>query len=178
MVNLRVTKITLILFSSRRIIWKFHGSSTYSFMHKINKLRILWNSSLVRRYCKVRELEREGGAPAGCWNWCEWGLKVYKWSASFLGWFVGLIALVQVIFILHWLLQSAQYKIFFSVPSSRKLDRQPCWVACLLVCVTRYRRTTKVRKKGCCNVPFYFWIYYCWLTRRLRSITAICFYWT
>ncbi len=38
----------------------------------------------------------------------------YKSKGSFLGWFIGLAVPVQGIFILPWLLQSAQYTIFFS----------------------------------------------------------------
>ncbi len=37
----------------------------------------------------------------------------YKSRGTFLGWFVGLVMPVPEIFILPWLLQSAQYKIFF-----------------------------------------------------------------
>ncbi len=33
---------------------------------------------------------------------------------SFLGWFVGSVVLIQQIFVLPWLFQSAQYKIFFN----------------------------------------------------------------
>ncbi len=52
---------------------------------------------------------------------------------------------------LPWLLESAQYKIFFSspytismplVPAPSKLGKQPCWVASLLVCVSgRHHRS-------------------------------------
>ncbi len=41
----------------------------------------------------------------GCWNWGEWGLKEYNWN------YINSFA-----------------------PSSSKLSRQSCWVACLLVC--------------------------------------------
>jgi hypothetical protein len=71
--------------------------------------------------------------------------RVYKCKKSFLGWFVGLDVTVQEIFVLSWLLYSAQNKnkIFCSSPytlsillssSPSKLGGQPCWVACLLVC--------------------------------------------
>ncbi len=77
-------------------------------------------------------------------NWGKWGLKEYIWTGSLLGWFAGLVMPVQEIFVLPWLLQSAQYKIFLSspytisihlFPSPSKLGRRPCWVAFLLVCV-------------------------------------------
>jgi hypothetical protein len=66
-------------------------------------------------------------------------------AGSFLSWFVGLVVPVQEVFVLHWLLWSAQYKIFYfltvhyfnpvnSLPS--KQGRQPCWFTCLLVCVS------------------------------------------
>ncbi len=37
----------------------------------------------------------------------------YIWKGSFLGWFVGFDVPEQEIFVLRWLLWSAQYKIFF-----------------------------------------------------------------
>ncbi len=51
-------------------------------------------------------IPREGWVPTltDCWNRGELGLKWYKWKGSFLGWFVGLVVLVQNIFILFWLL--------------------------------------------------------------------------
>ncbi len=66
-------------------------------------------------------------------------------QGSFLGWFVGPILAVQEVFILPWLLLSAQYKIVFpsqytiSVQlstSPSKLGKQSCQVVCLLVCVS------------------------------------------
>jgi hypothetical protein len=44
------------------------------------------------------------------------GLMEYKWRLSFLGWFARIVVPVWEIFILPWLLWSAQYKIFFSSP--------------------------------------------------------------
>ncbi len=67
-------------------------------------------------------------------------------KGSFLCWFVGLGIPVQEIFVMPWLLLSAQCKIFFSSsytisitlsPSPRLLGSQPTWVAYLLVCVSR-----------------------------------------
>jgi hypothetical protein len=61
-------------------------------------------------------------------------------GSYWVAWFVRLVVPVQEIFVLSWLLQSAQYKIFFSskytisIPlslSPSKLGWQPCWVACL-----------------------------------------------
>jgi hypothetical protein len=58
-----------------------------------------------------------------------------------LGWFISLVVPVQEIFVLSWLLQLAQYKIFYFLhrtlylffvflsPSPCKLSRQSCWVA-------------------------------------------------
>ncbi len=54
--------------------------------------------------------DQRGVAHADCWNWGIWGFKVYKWKGHFLGWFVGLVVLLQKTFILPWLLWSAQYK--------------------------------------------------------------------
>jgi hypothetical protein len=68
-------------------------------------------------------------------------------SVFFLGWLVGLVVPVKKNFVLPWLLQSAQYTIFFSssytisIPlstSPSKLGRQPSWVACLLAFVFGY----------------------------------------
>jgi hypothetical protein len=62
----------------------------------------------------------------------------------FLGWFVGLVVPVQEIFCsalaaLFGLVQNIFFLIVhyfhFFVPSVSKLGRQPCWVACLLLCV-------------------------------------------
>ncbi len=84
-------------------------------------------------------------APAGCWNWGEWGFKEYKWKVSFLGWFVGLIVPWQEIFVCLGCSSRPSTKYFFSssytfsIPVSQspsKLGGQPCWVACLLVCVS------------------------------------------
>ncbi len=72
-------------------------------------------------------------------------------KGSFLGWFFGLVVLVQEIFVLPWLPLSAQVQnIFFPhnalsillSPLPIKLDRQPCWVTCLLVCVSWHGPTT------------------------------------
>jgi hypothetical protein len=58
----------------------------------------------------------------------------------------------QEIFVLPWLLLSAQYKLLFSSlftisiplsPIASKLARQPCWVACLLACVSRSHKSHK-----------------------------------
>jgi hypothetical protein len=56
-----------------------------------------------------------------------WGQ--YKWKGSFLGWFVGLLILVQEICVLAWLPKSL---------SPSKLVRQSCRVACLLMCVSAW----------------------------------------
>ncbi len=37
-------------------------------------------------------------APADFWNWGEWGLEVYKWKGSFLGWFVGIMVSFEISF--------------------------------------------------------------------------------
>jgi hypothetical protein len=68
---------------------------------------------------------------------------------------VGLVVSVQENFVLPWLLYLVQYKIIFispytiSIPLSpllSKLGRQPCWVACLLGCVSGYRAERRVDK--------------------------------
>ncbi len=83
--------------------------------------------------------------PAACWNWGEWGLKRVKMKGV-LPWLVNLacragkrdfcsalaalVGQVQSIF-------SPPYTI--SMPLSllpKKVGKQPCWVACLLVCVS------------------------------------------
>ncbi len=66
-------------------------------------------------------------------------LKDYKCKWPYLGWIVGLVLPVQETFILHWLLWSVQYKIFFlylnfCVPIALQvfnLGRQSCRAACL-----------------------------------------------
>jgi hypothetical protein len=77
-------------------------------------------------------------------------------KGSFHGWFVGLVVPVQEIFVLSWLLYSAQYKIFFSSPytfsmplspSPSKLGMQSCWVACLLLCFCGVKES-KCKKNG------------------------------
>ncbi len=71
----------------------------------------------------------------------------YILKGSFLGWFVGLVVLVQEIFVLPWLLLSAQCKILYSFtyrytislplsPSPSTPGRQSCCVTCLLICVS------------------------------------------
>jgi hypothetical protein len=83
-------------------------------------------------------------APADCWNWGEWGTQRVQMKGV-LGWFIRLVMPVQEIFALSWRLYSQpstkyvlpHYTISIPVyPSPRKLGRQPCWVACLLVCVS------------------------------------------
>ena len=58
----------------------------------------------------------------------------------FLGWFVGLVVSVQEIFVLpHGCSQCSGRPYTISItlsPSPSKLGRQPCWVSCLLVCVS------------------------------------------
>ncbi len=78
-------------------------------------------------------------------NWGEWGLREYKWKGV-LSWLVrwacrastrdffpalaGLVGPVQNTF-------SSPFTFLISLsPSPSKLGRQPCWVACLLVCVS------------------------------------------
>jgi hypothetical protein len=70
--------------------------------------------------------------------------STYERGPSLVGSFVGLVVLLQEIFVLPWLLQVAQYKIFFSSPYTislhlsllpSKLARQSCCVACLSICV-------------------------------------------
>jgi hypothetical protein len=63
----------------------------------------------------------------------------------FLGWFVGLVVPVQENFVLplaalvgpvqNILFLTVQFLIPLSLSPS-KLGRQPCWVACLLLCVS------------------------------------------
>jgi hypothetical protein len=66
------------------------------------------------------------------------------------------------IFVMPWQLYSAQYKLFFSSPytvsiplspSTSKLGRQPCWVACLLVYVSVQNSTLSLI---CKNLLKYF----------------------
>ncbi len=73
------------------------------------------------------------------------GTQRVQMKGSFLCWFVGLVVPVQDFFVQPCLLQSAQYKIFFSSPyiisihlspSPNKLGRQSCWITCFLVCVS------------------------------------------
>ncbi len=53
----------------------------------------------------------------GYWNWGKWGLKEYIWKSSFLGWFIGLVMLVQEIFFCPALvaLVSVQYMFTLTV---------------------------------------------------------------
>ncbi len=51
-----------------------------------------------------RDYRELGMAPADCWNWAELGLKEDELKGYFLGWFVGLVVLVQEIFVLPWML--------------------------------------------------------------------------
>jgi hypothetical protein len=73
-----------------------------------------------------------------------------RWMWTQRGQMKGVLSwLIRCAFcVLSWLLRSAQYKIFFSSPytiyiplspSPSKLGRQPCWVACLLVCVSGFQ---------------------------------------
>ncbi len=80
------------------------------------------------------------------WNWGRWGLKEYKWKGSFLGLFVGLFVPEYRRFLFYLGCSNPPSTIFFiphrtlfqffcpHLPS--KLGRQPCWVACLLICVS------------------------------------------
>jgi hypothetical protein len=79
-----------------------------------------------------------------------YGVQIKGIRCSFLIWFVGLVLLVQEIFILPWLLWSAQYNIFFSSPSTlfyfyvfpplpSNLGRQSSRAACLSECVPAYK---------------------------------------
>jgi hypothetical protein len=63
---------------------------------------------------------------------------------------------VQDIFVVPWLLYSDQYKIFFSstvhyfnsyfpiAQQAGQVGTQPCWVACLLVCVSSQQCPTEL----------------------------------
>ncbi len=108
----------------------------------LTRLFLIFYPQEMNSYLYVCATNRETreGAPADCWNWGEWWLEDYKWKRSFLGWFFGLVMPVQEIFVLPWLLLSAQYKIFFSSPcifsiplspSPTKRGRELCWVFCL-----------------------------------------------
>ncbi len=46
---------------------------------------------------KVFSRDQIGVASADCWNWGKWGLIECMWKVSILGWFVGLLVLVQEI---------------------------------------------------------------------------------
>jgi hypothetical protein len=55
----------------------------------------------------------------------------------FLGWFVVLVVSLQEIFVLPHGCSGRPHTISITLyPSPSKLDRQPCWVSCLLVCVS------------------------------------------
>ncbi len=80
---------------------------------------------------------------------------------SFLRWFVGLVMPVQEIFILPWVLYSLVENIFSSPytvfkilcpPSSSKLGRQSCWVACLVVYVSLIRDRCLVPRDVFCHI--------------------------
>ncbi len=76
--------------------------------------------------------------------------STYERSPSLFG-SLGSSCRYKTIFVLSWLLQSAQYKICVSLPytislhlssSPSKPGRQSCRVACLLICVSGFYDTT------------------------------------
>ncbi len=110
----------------------------YSLQQEVTKTVKIIKSVIVSE-----RLER-GGPHADCLNWGEWGLKEYKWKGSFLGYkdclantrdfcsaLAAQVGQVENIFFL-----TVHYFISF-VHIARKLGRQSCWVACLIVCVSR-----------------------------------------
>jgi hypothetical protein len=74
--------------------------------------------------------DQRGVAPADCWNWGERG-------PSLIG---SLVLFCLGCSSRPWTKYFFPHRtLFCSIPlspSPRKLDRQPCWVACLLVCVS------------------------------------------
>ncbi len=111
------------------------------FMVKIesNKLQFnIFSCTDPNPFCGHRDLRRV--APADCWM----GTQRVQWKGSFLGWFNGLVVPVQEIVVYLGCSKRPGRKYFFphrtlqyfnSLPP-RKLGRQPCWVACLLLCVS------------------------------------------
>ncbi len=75
-------------------------------------------------------------------------------------------------FVLPWLLQSPQYKVFVSSPyiisiplslSPSKLGRQPCWVACLLIRVSGHPQHISLPYEGnflYCPLYLHLWSLY------------------
>jgi hypothetical protein len=110
--------------------------------------RPLWNNittyltTQLSSWVPYSERLKRGGP------WCllklrQWVLKEYKWKGSFLGRLVGRFVPVQKIFIYHALAAVGPVQDIFFLPvlyffnlspSSSKLGRQSCRVACLVMC--------------------------------------------
>ncbi len=124
----------------------------------LNDLKLSKQYRNIRALVSPRET-REGFVPADCWNRGKWGLKGYIWKGSFIGWFVGSPCRYKRFVSRLGCSSRSSTKCFFPLtvhyfqfilsPSPRKLIRQSCCVACLLMCVYGFSCREEVEREGC-----------------------------
>jgi hypothetical protein len=79
-----------------------------SFLHCCYvRINFMCTFASVELHTNSEQRDQWGVASGDHWNWDKWGLMEYIWKGSFPGWLVE-------IFVLPWLLKSAQNKLFFS----------------------------------------------------------------
>ncbi len=114
--------------------------------------------------------DQTGVATADCWAEVKGDSKSTDKRGPSLVCSLGLSSRYKILFILPWLLWSAQYKIiffyrtlfqFYVSSSSSNLGRQSCRAACLWMCVSGHCRVQYPEhfpdKPVCCSLPSPVW---------------------
>ncbi len=104
-------RLACVLLTNNTAVSNWHLSLRPYYIYCIST-STLFIFALLSHYCR-NQVGQRGVAPADRWTEANGGLMEYKWRLSFLGWFARLVVPVWEIFILPWLLWSAQSKIFF-----------------------------------------------------------------